>query len=417
MSKLGRKGGMMVCSTMFCLSLLLLAAGQNPVMIYAGRFCTGVCTGITSIICPTYVAETATADKRGFLGSCVQLMVTIGVLEVIVVGVCGSWRWTTISCLAICLLWIGCLFFVPETPVYYLTKKKYREARESLEWLRGTDNVEEEFELIVKGLDESAQAGSAGPLDLFKHGNLAPFVISMWLMLGQQFSGMNAVMFYAVSIFEDTGSSMNSNVENIIIGLVQVISTVAAALVMDKLGRRILLLLSAGLMVISISLLGLYFFINDNLDNKAAAARISWLPVTSLSVFVSVFSIGFGPIPWLMMSELFSPEVKSVASSISTTFNWTLAFLVTKFFSNMVIWVTGRFFFIFKTKYIFCLFHDRSWIVLDIRRIHRSDFHLLSPVCSRDEREESGGHSAAVPVRPGLLSQYRTLEMSERRAV
>ena len=61
-------------------------------------------------------------------------MVTIGVLEVIVVGVCGSWRWLTISCLVMCLLWIGCLFFVPETPVYYLTQKKYREAREALEW-------------------------------------------------------------------------------------------------------------------------------------------------------------------------------------------------------------------------------------------------------------------------------------------
>jgi len=109
---------------------------------------------------------------------------------------------------------------------------------------------------------------------------------------------------------------------------------------MDKLGRRILLLLSAGLMVISISLLGLYFFIEDNLGNKTLGAKISWLPVTSLSVFVSVFSIGFGPIPWLMMSELFSPEVKSVASSLSTTFNWTLAFLVTKFFSNMVVGVT-----------------------------------------------------------------------------
>ena len=352
MSKLGRKGGMMVCSTLFCLSLLLLAAGQNAAMIYTGRFCTGVCTGIASIICPTYVAETATADKRGFLGSCVQLMVTLGVLEVIVVGACGSWRWTTISCLVMCLLWIGCLFFVPETPVYYLTKKQYREAREALEWLRGTDNVEEEFEMIVKGLDERAEAGSAGPLDLFKSGNLAPFVISMWLMLGQQFSGMNAVMFYAQRIFEDTGSSMNSNVENVIIGLVQVISTVAAALVMDKLGRRILLLLSAGLMVISISLLGLYFFISENLDNKTEAAKISWLPVTSLSVFVSVFSIGFGPIPWLMMSELFSPEVKSVASSISTTFNWTLAFLVTKFFSNMVIWVTGRYFLYFTFIYL-----------------------------------------------------------------
>merc|ERR1719422_1031867 len=98
-------------------------------MIYVGRFLTGVCTGITSIICPTYVAETATPSKRGLLGSCVQLMVTIGVLQVIVVGICGSWRWTTISCLVMCLFWILCLVFVPETPVYRLTQKKYREAK------------------------------------------------------------------------------------------------------------------------------------------------------------------------------------------------------------------------------------------------------------------------------------------------
>merc|ERR1711978_705565 len=129
---------------------------------------------------------------------------------------------------------------------------------------------------------------------------------------------------------------------------------------MDKLGRRILLLLSAGLMVISISLLGLYFFIEDNLDNKTLGAKISWLPVTSLSVFVSVFSVGFGPIPWLMMSELFSPEVKSIASSISTTFNWTLAFIVTKFFTNIkeefqeygAFWIFGGFTIL---TFIFCV--------------------------------------------------------------
>ena len=78
----------------------------------------------------------------------------------------------------------------------------------------------------------------------------------MWLMLGQQFSGMNAVMFYAVAIFEDTGSSMNSNVENIIIALAQVIATITAAAFMDKLGRRILLVLSAQLMLVSSALLG-----------------------------------------------------------------------------------------------------------------------------------------------------------------
>merc|ERR1712243_503750 len=68
---------------------------------------------------------------------------------------------------------------------------------------------------------------------------------------------------------------------------------------------------------------------------KELSQHIGWVPLASLSVFVFAFSIGFGPIPWLMMSELFAPEVKSIASSISTTFNWTLAFLVTKFFSNM----------------------------------------------------------------------------------
>ena len=387
---------MMVTATVFCLSLLLLSAAQNVAMIYVGRFLTGVCTGITSIICPTYVAETATPSKRGLLGSCVQLMVTIGVLQVIVVGICGSWRWTTISCLVMCLFWILCLVFVPETPVYRLTQKKYREAREALEWLRGTDNVEEEFEQIVTGLEESSRTGSAGLSDLFKHGNLAPFIISMWLMLGQQFSGMNAVMFYAVSIFEDTHSKMNSNVENIIIGLVQVVSTVAAALVMDKLGRRILLLLSAGLMVISISLLGLYFFIEDNLGNKTLGAKISWLPVTSLSVFVSVFSIGFGPIPWLMMSELFSPEVKSVASSLSTTFNWTLAFLVTKFFSNMVVGVTGMNIIIIK-HFIIVFSLNRSRVILGVWWLYRPHIHLLPLLCTRDEGEDLGGDPGLVP--------------------
>ena len=96
---------------------------------------------MTSIICPVYVAEVSTAAKRGLLGSCVQVMVTLGVLEVIAVGVCGSWRWLTISCLALTLIWIACLFFIPESPVHYISQKKYREARQALEWLRGTEEV------------------------------------------------------------------------------------------------------------------------------------------------------------------------------------------------------------------------------------------------------------------------------------
>ena len=122
--------------------------------------CTGICTGICSIICPTYVAETATAARRGFLGSCVQLMVTVGVLQVkqqnfvlflnadvkvIVVGAGGSWRWISISCLVVVAVWALLLLLVPESPSHLISTGRYTEARAALEWLRGTE-VETEYQ-------------------------------------------------------------------------------------------------------------------------------------------------------------------------------------------------------------------------------------------------------------------------------
>ena len=400
MTKLGRKGAMMTGAALFAVSYLLLVVAPNVWVIYVGRFCTGVCTGICSIVCPVYVAETATPSRRGFLGSCVQLMVTFGVMLVVVVGVSGSWRWISICCLFMIAVWMVALVFVPETPAHYLGMKKYREARESLEWLRGTVHVEQEYEDILKSVEESANL-SAGLGDLFKSANLAPFIISLWLMLGQQMSGMNAVMFYCVSIFEQSGSSMNSNVENIIIGGVQIVATVLAAVVMDKAGRRILLNLSSSLMVISIGVLGAFFYIADNLGDQDLAKKIEFVPVASLSLFVFAFSIGFGPIPWLMMSELFAPEVKSLASSISTTFNWTLAFLVTKFFTTMVaavteagaFWMFGGF---TVLTFLFCLFfvpETKGKTLDEIQQLFRSDkpyFLNIGPwrICKGEDSED-----------------------------
>jgi len=379
MSKLGRKGAMLAGAAMFSLSYLALVVAPNVWVVYAGRLATGICTGVCSIVCPVYVAETATPKLRGLLGSGVQLMVTFGVMLVIVVGVAGDWRWLSIACLVAVAIWAFSLIFVPETPAHYISVGRNAEAREALEWLRGTNHVDQEFYQIKRSLDESAQL-SASVVDVVRGPNLAPFVISLWLMFGQQLSGMNAVMFYCVDIFKDSGSSLNPNVANVIIGFVQIVATLIAALVMDKAGRRLLLNLSAAVMVISISALGLYFYIADNLGDSKTAEKIEMLPVASLSLFVFAFSIGFGPIPWLMMSELFAPEVKSVASSISTTFNWTLAFLVTKFFSSLVSSVSeaGAFWFFggfTALTFIFCLLfvpETKGKSLDDIQHLFRS---------------------------------------------
>ena len=272
------------------------------------------------------------------------------------------------------------LVFVPETPAHYIGQKRYREARESLEWLRGTIHVDQEYEDILRSVEESSNL-SAGLTDLVSSNNLAPFIISLWLMLGQQFSGMNAVMFYSGKIFEQAGSSLNDNVENIIVGAVQIVATIIAALVMDKAGRRILLNLSSSIMVLSISVLGVYFYIASIPENKKLAESLDLLPVASLSLFVFAFSIGFGPIPWLMMSELFSPEVNPLASSISTSFNWTLAFLVTKFFSTLSVkltqagafWCFGGFTIL---TFLFCLFfvpETKGKSLDEIQQLFRSD--------------------------------------------
>ena len=103
---------MMTGAAMFAVSYLLLVVASNVWVIYFGQVCTGVCTGICSIVCPVYVAETATANRRGFLGSCVQLMVTFGVMLVVVIGISGSWRWISISCLVMIAIWMWALVFV-----------------------------------------------------------------------------------------------------------------------------------------------------------------------------------------------------------------------------------------------------------------------------------------------------------------
>jgi len=113
----------------------------------------------------------------------------------------------------------------------------------------------------------------------------------------------------------------------------QVVATFVATIVVDKLGRRILLLASGIVMALSTTAIGVYFFLKD--QDEESVANLGWLPVASLCVFMIMFSIGFGPVPWLMMGELFATDIKGFAGSIAGTTNWVLAFVITKTFKNL----------------------------------------------------------------------------------
>lgn len=172
--------------------------------------------------------------------------------------------------------------------------------------------------------------------EVFSASHMKPLAISIGLMFFQQFSGINAVMFYSVSIFELAGSSINSNLATIILGAVNIASTLVSNALIDRVGRKILLYASNFGMVISLGVFGLYFFLKQQAEHDADGnPPPGWLPLVALMVYVVCFSLGFGPIPWLMMGEIFPSRIRGAAASMATAFNWACTFVVTKSFVDL----------------------------------------------------------------------------------
>lgn len=170
-------------------------------------------------------------------------------------------------------------------------------------------------------------------------------------MVFQQFCGVNAVLFNAAHIFAEAGFK-DGKLVSIAVGLVQFVGTALACLVMDKAGRRILLWTTAIGMCVSLAALGVYFEIYippegessasetvsllGSISHSVPAKKISWLSILCIVLFNLMFALAWGPVPWLVMSEIFPLRARGPASSFATLANWTLAFVVTKTYQSMV---------------------------------------------------------------------------------
>ncbi|QQP37345.1 Facilitated trehalose transporter Tret1like, partial [Caligus rogercresseyi] len=151
--------------------------------------------------------------------------------------------------------------------------------------------------------------------DLLKSYNLRPLFISILVMMGQQTSGINAVLSYSQNIFALTSSGMSPLMETIIMDLMMVVATLLAAGVSDRLGRRFLIIISGSTIFLSLLSIGTYYFLDSG--GYPIVKSLSWLPLVSLCFHVMSFSFGYGPIPWLLMSEIFAPEIRGYASAIA----------------------------------------------------------------------------------------------------
>ncbi|KAF0297007.1 Facilitated trehalose transporter Tret1 [Amphibalanus amphitrite] len=338
MDRFGRRTAMVLINLPAMLGWLLITYANGFGMILTGRILTGFATGCTTVVAPTYVAEVCEARIRGAMGAGFQFQVTLGILLTYIMGKYLHWNFLAMASSFFPAAWLLLVCWLRESPVWLLDQDKEAEALDTLTWLRGPDaDVTSELNQMLQQLRESRE-NQASFRDLAKRENLRPFVLSMMLMLFQQLSGVNAVIFYTVDIFSDSGSSIDSDLATIIVGIVQMLSTFAGVVLVDRLGRKVLLIISDAIMGVCLLALGVFFYIK--FDGSGNVENIGWLPLVSLMLFIFAFSVGFGPIPWLMMGELCAPEVKGVASGVAVAFNWTLAFIVTLTFQPLVDGIT-----------------------------------------------------------------------------
>lgn len=270
----------------------------------------------------------------GSLGGYVQLMITGGILYVYLLGAVVSYELLNIACALVPLIFLLAFINAPETPVYLLVNNKRTEAEKSLRKLRGSSyDIHSELNRIQNEISKTS-ANKAGFFELFSQkANVRAVICAFGLMIFQQFSGINAVIFYTLKIFKDAGSTLDPELSVIIVGVVQCVVTYTASLLVDRAGRRILLLISHSVMAICLGVLGYFFYIKEQGEDVSS---LGFIPLASVVLFIIVFSLGAGPIPWLMAGELFTSEIKGVATGIAVGLNWVSVFIVTKTFQTLI---------------------------------------------------------------------------------
>ncbi|XP_020285805.1 facilitated trehalose transporter Tret1-2 homolog isoform X2 [Pseudomyrmex gracilis] len=332
---IGRKTALLLMVIPFSVGWLLIIFSKSVLFFYFGRFITGLSAGAFCVGAPLYTSEIAESEIRGTLGSYFQLMLTVGILITYVLGaILKNMRNLSIISAIVPLIFFAIFFFMPETPVYYLKKHNDDAARKSLVRLRGHQyDVDTELQQHRADLEEASRNNTSFLVAIKSRAAKKGFVIAYGLMLFQQMSGVNAIIFYSAKIFKDAGSTLPPDQATIITGAVQVVSVFASSLIVDKLGRRILLLSSIVVMFLTTLILGVYFYC---IDFNTAFDNAKWFAIIPLCIFLVFFSLGFGPIPWMMMPEIFAPEIKGIAGSSACVFNWLMAFIVTYFYESLV---------------------------------------------------------------------------------
>lgn len=328
---LSRRRTKIISGSIYVIAALASAAAQTSAELIAARFVLGIAVGTASFVSPMYISELAPKRIRGGVTSFNQLMVVSGIFAAYLVnwalkGVAGDWRWMLgLGAVPGLILAVG-MFFQPYSPRWLVEHGQNDDARDVLRRARASEEeADEELEEI-----ESEAAKEGGLRDLFSPGVRAMVAVGLVLAVAQQLIGVNTVIYYAPTILKFTGLSSGSAItEALSVGITNLIFTIVAILVLDRVGRRPLLIVGTVGCIVTLGVLGA-FFASPWLQDNAP-----WLALASLIAYIAAYAVGLGPVFWLMISEIFPLRVRSAAMATSTVANWASNFLVSTFFLTL----------------------------------------------------------------------------------
>jgi sugar porter (SP) family MFS transporter len=339
--KWGRRPGLLIAAAVFALSSLGMAFSPSRDVFIAARFCAGIGVGMASMLSPMYIAEISPAHLRGRMVAINQLTIVIGILVTNLVNYTmrnngdDAWRWMFgLGFMPSALFFIGALW-LPESPRWLVKAKKKELATLVMNKIGDINFVNksiQDIQVLVRGIGKIRYA------DVFKKGVLPAVMVGVGLAIFQQLCGINTVFNYAPKIFQSIGASQdNQLLQTVFIGRVNLVFTILAMLLVDKLGRKPLMLIGAGGLTI------LYVIVTQMLG--AHSVNVSWFLLAS----IGVYAMSLAPVTWVLISEIFPNRVRGEATSIAVLSLWAAYFVL-----------------VFTFPVLFEKLHDKSFYIYSV---------------------------------------------------
>ena len=354
--RFGRKGSIMGLTVIFSIGAIIQLFPMNINGLYAGRFICGVGIGSLSMASTLYQSETAPAHVRGFVVAIQQLAITFGILLAGALNVAlqhwdEGWRISYGGNVVFSIMLLIMMFFMPESPRWLMSKGREEEATAALHATRFEDEVEPELYMIRQAIEEErALEESEGTwMDLVSNKELMSYrtAVGFFVQFLQQFTGINAVMYFAPLIFSDFLSPSAAIGANLSVAAVNFLGTFIALYLVDRAGRRILFVSGGMGMALFTALFAIF---TSSLFDYKANTSVGIALICFVALYVVNFSYSWGPLGWIVPAEIFPQNLRGKGMTITTLANWLSNFLISKMVpimilkENLDLWGTFTFF-------------------------------------------------------------------------